>query len=99
MTKNIGKSDLKRWGVMVLVGAAIGAINAVAGQVVPEIEGMDGPASGMAALILMLIADFVRKYLTTPKVEEVKVDGPTPEPAPIPEPENKKRLLDRILRR
>lgn len=94
MSKNIGKSDLKRWGVMVLVGAAIGAINTVAGQVIPEIEGMDGPSSGMAALILMLLVDLVRKYLTTPKVEveeEEKVEGPAPTP--------KKSLLDRILRR
>ena len=99
--RSIDKLDLKRWGVLVGVGAGIGALNAIVGQVIPEIGEMGGSLNTSIVLVLTLAVDFVRRYLTDTRViqpEEVeKLVVNTKEEVSVPE--DKVSLLDWILRR
>jgi hypothetical protein len=61
-SKSIDKTDIKRWGVVVLIGAGVGAINALAGQVIPEIRDIEGPTTTFIVLGLTLVIDFLRRY-------------------------------------
>jgi hypothetical protein len=68
--KKIDILDVKRWGVIALIGAGIGAVNAVAGQIIPEISEMGGQVNTMIVLVLTFAVDFVRRYLTDTRVVE-----------------------------
>jgi hypothetical protein len=99
--KNIDMLDVKRWGVIALIGAGIGAVNAVAGQIIPEIGEMGGSTNTMIVLVLTFAVDFARRYLTDTRViepqEVEKLVVNTKEEVSVPE--DKVSLLDWILRR
>jgi hypothetical protein len=98
---NIDKQDIKRWGVIVLIGAGIGAINAVAGQIIPEISEIGSSTSAVIVLVLTMAVDFLRRYLTDTRViepqevEKLVVNTKNEDSVP----ENKTSLIDWILRR
>ena len=73
--RSIDGSDLKRWGVLVGTGAAVGALSVVAGQVIPEISEMGGSVNAMIVLSLTFAVDFARRFLTDTRViEKVEVE-------------------------
>lgn len=89
--RSIDKLDLKRWGVLVGTGAALGALNAVVGQVIPEIGEMGGTLNTSIVLVLTFLADFVRRFLTDTRVIEkeelekmVVVDNKSLQPVVLP---------------
>jgi hypothetical protein len=99
--KSIDVIDIKRWGVIVLIGATIGAINAVAGQVIPEISEMEGSTNTIIVLALTMAVDFARRYLTDTRViqpqEVEKLIVNTENEQSVPE--KRVSLVDWILRR
>jgi uncharacterized protein (DUF697 family) len=99
--KKIDMLDVKRWGVVALIGAGIGAINAIAGQIIPEISDMGGQINAAIVLVLTFAVDFARRYLTDTRVvepEEVeKLVVNTKNEDSVKE--DKVSLLDWILRR
>lgn len=100
-SKGIDKTDIKRWGIIVLIGAGVGAINAIAGQVIPEIRDIEGPATTFIVLGLTFVIDFFRRYLTdTTVVEPEVVDKLTVNTKEdITIKEDKVGLIDWILRK
>jgi hypothetical protein len=99
--KKIDMLDVKRWGVIALIGAGIGAVNAIAGQIIPEISEMGGQVNTMIVLALTFAVDFARRYLTDTRViepqEVEKLVVNTKNEVSVPE--DKVSLLDWILRR
>lgn len=100
-SKSIDKTDIKRWGVIVLIGAGVGAINALAGQVIPEIRDIEGPATTFIVLGLTFAIDFLRRYFKDTSVVEPenveKLTVNTKEDEAIQE--DKVGIVDWILRK
>lgn len=83
--KHLDKSDLKRWGVIVLIGAAVGGLNAFGTQVVPELQEIDNATVALMTIIFTTLADLARRFLSDtrliPEKEAEKmivVDNETP---------------------
>lgn len=62
--------DVKRWGALVGIGAVMGALNVLVGEVIPEIRDMGGSTNTMVVLALTFAADFVRRFFTDTRVVE-----------------------------
>lgn len=70
------KKDYKRWGWMILIGAAVGAVNAIVGDVLPDIEGGGGHWVTLT-MVLTIVADFTRKWLMNKKEEKNEIRPPS----------------------
>lgn len=62
--KHLDKTDFKRWGVIVLIGAIAGALNAIGLQIIPEMQEFDNGMIGAVALALTVLIDLARRFIS-----------------------------------
>lgn len=99
--KTIDLTDIKRWSILVGIGAAIGAVDVVATQVIPEVGEIGGPTNVMIVLVLTFLVDLSRRYLTDTRIpvkeEEVKLIEEKKESESLILEEEKKSLWSRLF--